>query len=417
MDDLEIEQRERQLLHVFLDDHELILDSRVSHSDIFNPQIERLFIALKSLVEKGITPDKNELINIDGKISTQIIKEVIRTKANKKNIEAYESSIIEASKIRAVNNISLEIGDNIREGMDASKLINAIYASLDKLEITTKSSELSASDLEEQFKLDVLNRGNAEKGIMTNIRSINQWTGGFRAGEFIVIGAFTNDGKSMLMMNFAATMTSNGVPCCIITLEDSAQKYRDRMLSFFSGINYRVIKDRDVDYLSNEDNNILLASQERFKTLPLWIDGFAGMSIGKIESAARKMVKQHGIRVLFIDYIQIIHNPGFKSEREKIMDTTVRLTNLCRNLGIVLITPSQLNRSGKDKPHISQLSESSKIEHQADYIFLIEATTVQIQGEEARVPTKIIMGKGRDVAKGLYVNIKFDRERLSFNER
>ena len=99
------------------------------------------------------------------------------------------------------------------------------------------------------------------------------------------------------------------------------------------------------------------------------------------------------------------------------MDTTVRLTNLCRNLGIVLITPSQLNRSGKDKPHISQLSESSKIEHQADYIFLIEATTVQIQGEEARVPTKIIMGKGRDVAKGLYVNIKFDRERLSFNER
>jgi len=417
MDELTREQTERQFIRFILLNPDSIHESKVRPEDIYDPNIQRIFKAALEILNKGNDVDKNELLATDGKIDPGAFKPILNTKINPKNFDAYQQRIIEFSKLRELKVLAQTIMDEISSGSNYFSILNSVYKLLDEMDSDIIDDDISPAELEAQFMRDVLARDHKTKGLLTHLDKINRHTGGFMPGEFIVIGAFTNDGKSALMMNFAATMASKGNSIGIITLEDPDTKYRDRMLSFFSGINYSYIKNRDVDFLSDEQNNALLEAQKKFKNLPLVFSYKPGMTIGEIEAKARIWVKKYGIKALIVDYIQIIQNPGFKNLREQTINTVLRLTSICRNLGIVLITSSQINREGAKKPTLSNLSESAQIAHNADYIFLIEASDGTLHGEKARIPEKIVLAKARDAPKGLTVPIAFQPNRLKFAEK
>jgi replicative DNA helicase len=391
-------------------------ESKVKPQDFSDPRLGRIYQAMMDQHNSGAVLEMTEVFRHDPGIDQISLRQLLRTSVEFGNIRRYEGRIIRESQRRTLRTAGMRIKERAETGANISEDIAYAYETLESIDSGIEAEDYTAPELIENFRADMMNDDERKRGIMTQLPTFNKHSGGFQPGDFCVIGAFTNDGKSALKMNFAIEALKNGHSVGIISLEDSIEKYRNRMLSYMTGINSRIFRDRDRMALDASQAEALVGSEERFKKFRLVASHRAGMSIGDIEGKARYWVKKYGIEMLFVDYIQIISNPGFRDYRERMMDTVLRLTAVCRNLGIILVTSSQLNRSGENNPTLSNLAETSKIEHQADYVLLIEAKDVIINGLPGRMPTAIILAKGRDVPKNLKIDIEFEPDRMKFRE-
>jgi replicative DNA helicase len=393
----------------------LIDEASLTPEDFEYPVYKKVYRIILDLSSRDIAPDYLEITRADPTLSpNEILHLTLDGVPTMRNWKVHHDRIKAASRMRALRTFGMKVKELAESATEIDPAVSEAESMLSEV-----MAEEGAEDQTTQDVLDIIQAkeleimaGNVPAGFMTKIPMIDHHVGGFRPGEFIVIGAFTNDGKSALKMNLAARACQQNLPTGIITLEDSAEKYITRMKSFVSGINSRMFRgDRFKQFTPAETARVISASKEisRYK---LRIMERPGASIEEIERMARYWVRVHGIKVLFVDYLQLVVNRKYRDLRENLIDTVRRLTAICRRLGLILVTSSQINRQGETKPKLSNLAESSAIEHQADFVFLIEADEI----EGFRMPVGLVLAKGRDVPKGLRVPIQFKPNRLMFAE-
>jgi replicative DNA helicase len=212
---------------------------------------------------------------------------------------------------------------------------------------------------------------NGLTGIDTGYDKLNYYLGGWKQNKLIVLAAKTSFGKSAFAVNCAVNVAKNGIPVAYFTLEMAARELVIRMLC----------SDSDVDSMKmglNKDNTKmwgrLASSCQKFTDYPIYLDETPAISIDRLNSKARQMVKKHDIQLLFVDYLQLM--TGHKAENRQLEVTTISrgLQRLSRELSIPVVALCQFNRAVDNRdgaPRLADLRESGAIEQDSDVVLFI----------------------------------------------
>jgi replicative DNA helicase len=228
--------------------------------------------------------------------------------------------------------------------------------------------------------IDMIQKFHARDGSLTGLTTgfvdMDKMTSGMRGGEMIVIAARPSMGKTSLAMNIAEHVVLNlQLPVGVFSLEMTAEALVMRLLCSIARVNGRNVRD---GFITDGDFQRLTAAASKLTRAPLHIDDTPGLSILKLRARARRMWQQHGIKLLVIDYLQLLNSTSRKAadnRQQEIAEISSGVKALAKELDIPVIVLSQLNREmEKDKnrkPRLSDLRESGSIEQDADLVGLL----------------------------------------------
>jgi replicative DNA helicase len=224
-------------------------------------------------------------------------------------------------------------------------------------------------------------------------------TSGFQNSEFIVIGARPSVGKTAFALSMAANIAiGRKIPVGVFTLEMSDMALMQRLIASEARIASQVIR---TGMLRTSDFANLTNAASRIYDSPLWISDTPGMRLLDLRAQARRMVGQHGVRIIIVDYLTLITNENAELARhEQIADISRSLKALARELEIPVIALSQVSRDTEGKrPMLSNIRESGSIEQDADVVlFLHRERNLEKESTETLnvVETELIVAKQRN---------------------
>jgi len=231
--------------------------------------------------------------------------------------------------------------------------------------------------------------------------------GGIRLGELTVIAAWSGIGKTSLALCMAVNMAFGGTPVAFYSLEMNAKELWARILSGPSGLPSNTILTAK---LNKEELEHFDKAVSSYMNIPLYIDESATISFDKVLRSVRTLVLQRGVKVFFVDYLQIFaQNRNGDREESTLSSMARRLKNICKELNICCILLSQLRRDKEEQhPRMDMLRGSGQIEESADNVILIDRPAARpewgifsYKGKHFNVETKptaeINVSKGRNI--------------------
>ena len=259
----------------------------------------------------------------------------------------------------------------------------------------------------------MLMEGRENPGIMTGLHVFDRLYG-FGLGDLVIVAGESSHGKSTLATSLARNIAGNGVPVCYYSLEMSKEQLTARIMARDIGrSSSRIMREAP----TKEEFDQYWLRVSKIADLPIYFDERSKTSFEKICLSIRRMVKRHGVRVVFIDYLQILANGGRLDSREQLIGDMARsLKILAVELKICIVALSQMNRSKEDKgqPSGNRLRGSGQIKEACDMLAIIYCPQVDKverfkDGRSTRGLAKIVIDKGRCVGIGEAV-VRFDRE-------
>ena len=247
-------------------------------------------------------------------------------------------------------------------------------------------------------------------GVPTGFRDLDDILGGMRPGEFCILAARPSVGKTCVALNIA-----HHCRCALfVSLEQSAEELTERLLCSTSGIDSHRLRTARI---GPDDIVKLHDACASLRGVKLFIDDTAGRKVSHIGAQARRIQMRHDIRLVVVDYIQLIDPEDRKQPRhEQVGQISRRLKLLARELNLPILALSQLNRASEDrddkKPRLSDLRSSGELEQDADVVLLMHRPSGDDNGQPSR-ETVIQVAKHRNGPTG-EVTLQFQPERMRF---
>ena len=191
----------------------------------------------------------------------------------------------------------------------------------------------------------------------------------FRPGMYVVLGARTSVGKTFLALNLAYRMIKHKVG--YISLEMSSYEIYRRLLAMDARISLDAIDLRE------EGEQLALVNHlEETIGGKLFIDDSCTVTLGNLQRTIEMMVKQQGVSVVFIDYLQLIHAKGSRVEAVTAISRQCKIA--AQKYGIAVVALSQINRASMERvegqvqpPELHHLRDSGALEQDADVVVLM----------------------------------------------
>jgi replicative DNA helicase len=236
-------------------------------------------------------------------------------------------------------------------------------------------------------------------GIPSGFTDLDRVTGGFKKGELTIIAGRPSMGKTALALQIGKNASELGNPVLIFSCEMSEDELARRFLAGVSGYTNTELNSGRC----NVDN--LCKSSESLITYPIYIDDTSSISLIELKSKARKMILKHGIKLIIIDYLQLMSGAGKGQNREQEISNLSRgLKAIAKDLSTPVIALSQLNRQAEaraeKKPLLSDLRDSGAIEQDADICMLIYRPAYYGAGANTENLMVINLAKNRNGATG-----------------
>ena len=267
--------------------------------------------------------------------------------------------------------------DNEKDILD---LMSETYDKLNELSdlvVSNKKTDIHTVTQKLIQNAQKIYRGEITPGLPTPIDLFNKLVGGLRNDELIILAARPSMGKTAFAIKTAWQLAKTKIPTAFFSLEMSESKLLSRCWSIETGISgSKFFKEG----LSEDEAARVNRAEFEVGNIPLFIeDDDNGVGIRDIILKAKKLHKEHGLKIIFIDYLQLISGDsvGKNTNREQEISKISRaLKQLATALGIPVIVLSQLNRSvetrgGDKRPILSDLRESGAIEQDADVVSFI----------------------------------------------
>lgn len=229
---------------------------------------------------------------------------------------------------------------------------------------------------------DKMMRAYANKGELTGIPScftrLDEITDGLQKSDLIIIAGRPAMGKTSFALSLLKNIAvDHQIPSAFFSLEMSSVQLADRLISNVTDIEVsKIIKGQlSKQEISQYDKRI-----PQLSSAPIFIDDTPGLSILELRTKSRRLVREHGVGIIFVDYLQLMNANGlpFHSRQEEISIISRSLKGLAKELDIPVIALSQLNRSIENReglegkrPQLSDLRESGAIEQDADMVLFV----------------------------------------------
>jgi replicative DNA helicase len=247
-------------------------------------------------------------------------------------------------------------------------------------------------------------------GLSTGILRLDRLLGGLRSGAMVVIAARPGLGKSALALNIAECNASGGIPVGYFTLEMSEDELNLRSLGTQSQVD---IQGALRGELNAGDIQRITVTVGPVSRLPIHIRDRADLTIDRLRSEARRLASEHGVKLIIVDYLQLLMGSRrARDRREEVGEVSRGCKAMAKELGVPVIALSQLNREiDKDpgrRPRLSDLREAGDIEQDADaVIFLYEPSLDNMVAS---------VSKNRNGPLG-EVELTFDRRLTKFTQK
>jgi replicative DNA helicase len=221
---------------------------------------------------------------------------------------------------------------------------------------------------------DAYQQGGTLPGLTTGLIDLDALIGGLQRGLLYIIAGRPSTGKTALMITMAVKAACKEKAAIgIITMEQSNTQIAIRMLASLGRINSVSLSRGS---LQDEDWRWLTSAIGVASSLNIWLDEKPAQSLAYITRRAREWKYKHGIRALFVDYLQLVQTAeGRETRSEKLGAVTKGLRALAKELKIPVICLAQLNRSLEDRsdkrPLLSDLRDSGEIEQDADTVLML----------------------------------------------
>ena len=268
---------------------------------------------------------------------------------------------------------------------------------------------------------DLFNNPDPVSGLRMGFRELDMLTAGLQPSSLNVLAARPAMGKTA----FALTIGQNvalreGKTVGIFNLEMSAVQLVTRMLCSEARVDMSRVRNGQ---LSDRDFQRLADTAGKMAETQLYIDDTADMTVMELRSRARRLMTEHDLGLIIIDYLQLMSGStrggGGENRQQEISAISRGLKLLARELNIPVLVLSQLSRAVESRPNkrpmLSDLRESGAIEQDADLVMFIYRDEYYDQHSEKQGIAEIILGKQRNGPVGT-VELQFHNAHVRFND-
>lgn len=222
------------------------------------------------------------------------------------------------------------------------------------------------------------NKEEGLSGLQTGFTELDRMTSGWQNSDLIIIAARPAMGKTAFVLSMAKNMAVNfKYPVAVFSLEMANVQLVNRLIVNTCEIPGEKIKNGRLEL--HEWKQLDTKITELYDA-PLFLDDTPSLSVFELRTKARRLVREHGVKIIIIDYLQLMNasGSGHGSRQEEVSTISRSLKGLAKELNIPIIALSQLNRGvegrtgaeGK-RPQLSDLRESGAIEQDADMVCFI----------------------------------------------
>jgi replicative DNA helicase len=232
-------------------------------------------------------------------------------------------------------------------------------------------------------------RSGRTTGVATGFTDLDKLLGGLHPSDLIVLAGRPSMGKTALATNigfYAArnyrpaknpdgrTVAEDGAVVGFFSLEMSAEQLATRILAEESGVPSNNIRKGEV---GSEDFQRFVEASQRLAEVRFFVDDTPALSIAGLRTRARRLLRQQGLGLIIVDYLQLIRGDESGSENrvQEISEITRGLKALAKELNVPVLALSQLSRAVEQRedkrPMLSDLRESGSIEQDADVVMFV----------------------------------------------
>jgi replicative DNA helicase len=239
-------------------------------------------------------------------------------------------------------------------------------------------------------------------GLPTGYVDLDEKTAGLQNSELVIVAARPSVGKTAFALNLARhIVVENDLPALFVSLEQSRIELAERLLCCQARVDSHKLR---TGHLSSEDMNKLIDAGGVLRSARLYIDDTPGQGLLRIAANARRLKLRENIRVIFIDYLQLIEPDNRRDPRqEQVAAISRRLKHLARELKIPVVALAQVNRSSEDrqdhKPRLADLRESGSIEQDADTVMMLHRPELYEPGQDEGT-VQVLIAKQRNGPTG-----------------
>ena len=354
--------------------------------DFYGKQYGVVFEAMTELNDEGKPVD---LITLQNRLrekdvppevsSLEFVRDLITAVPTSANVKYYANIVAEKATLRKLIRLNEEIA-------------NTCYAGKESLEYILEDTEKKIFELLQkrnssdyvpirEVVMNAMNRIEAasrNKGVVTGIPTgfidLDYRTAGMQPSDLILVAARPSMGKTAFVLNIAQYVAfKQNETVAIFSLEMSKEQLVNRLFSLESKVDSQHIRTGN---LTDPEWEKLIESAGIIGKSKLIIDDTPGISISELRSKCRKYKLEHGLKMIIIDYLQLMSGSGrTDSRQQEISDISRSLKALARELSVPVMALSQLSRAVEQRPDhrpmLSDLRESGAIEQDADVVMFI----------------------------------------------
>ena len=356
--------------------------------DFFKPTHQTLFRNICELYEQDIDIDQltiGEKLLKDGCLDAiggeVAIAEFMDETGSAANIEAHCERVKEKSQLRKILVLTNSVSNMCyNEGADFNEAFGILQSKL--IEISNSSGQTKYVDMKKvvedahQEIIDRIENGGKITGITSGIKYLDNMTNGWQKSNMIVIGAKTSKGKTSLAMNFAVSAAKADVPIAVFSLEMSYKELGVRLI----GTEAR----KEIANIHNEkygpaDLAKITDACGRLYNLPIFVDDTPAITVTRLYAKLKTMVKEHGIQLAVVDYIQLMEGTNKSDRRLEVEGISRNIAAYAKLLDIPIIVLTQFSNKADEtdrEPKLSDIRETGAISHDAHVVIFIHEPTM-----------------------------------------
>lgn len=387
---------------------------RVVDADLYRRDHRLVFRAMEALAEAGQPMDVvtlAEWLKAHGLLEEAgglaYLGALARDTPSSANIRAYADIVRERSVLRHLIRAGTEVASSgyRPEGRSSTDLLDEaerlIFEIGEKLQ-RHRQGFVGVKDILPAVvdRIDALYlQGGDVTGLATGFTDFDRMTAGLQVGDLVIIAGRPSMGKTTFALNLAEVAAMHGdQPVALFSMEMPGEALAMRMLSSLGRVELQRIR---TGRLEDSDWPRLTSTMNLLSQARLFIDDTPALTPMEMRARARRLKREHGLSLIVVDYLQLMHMPGYKDNRAtQIAEISRALKGMAKELGVPVVALSQLNRSLEQRPNkrpaMSDLRESGAIEQDADVIVFIYRDEVYNPDSPDKGTAEIIIGKQRN---------------------
>ena len=413
-------EAERAVLGAILLDPECLPDVQawLPYADLYHDRHRLIYQAMLGLAAEGKTPD---LLSLQALLEQRGQFETIGGLAY---LTGLDLDLPDLGRLETYCEIIRDRADRRRLIRKAGEMIRAMLDGGGGGETVVEGAGKLISDLDgivhrqvggEGFKavtellpayMELIEEPRPCEGLTTGIAALDNRYKAFERGRLLMIGGRAGVGKSAMMVQMIYRDALAGERCGVVSLEMKGPVLLNRIMAHGTGVAGTRLWRGNAS--PQEWTKAIMVQRFLNQQAGIFIDDAPVQRVSQIKAKARRLVKEHHVRAIYIDYGGLVERPGVRREHLEVEEMSYDLARLAAELDIVVVVMAQVNRgpAKEDRPpRVVDLREAG--EQAAWYVLLLHRSLQEASGDEGEGKPVlygplglVVLGKNRDGEEG-----------------